>query len=128
MDAEVAQLIEHLPSKQNVAGLSPVFRSSLNSPFGDFFCTQEEVDENQPVSGLARTSRERKAKREPLPVVSFNASEQDSPVFRSSLNSVTAMFLWELNYFIIRGFFYYSHIILTFCYRNTPIPPTLMDR
>ena len=26
LNAEVAQLVEHLPSKQNVAGPSPVFR------------------------------------------------------------------------------------------------------
>ena len=37
MSAEVAQLIEYLPSKQAVAGLSPVFRSILKVPIRGFF-------------------------------------------------------------------------------------------
>lgn len=35
LDAEVAQLVELLPSKQKVAGSSPVLRSRINKPPGN---------------------------------------------------------------------------------------------
>ena len=45
MYAEIAQLIEHLPSKLGVAGLSPVFRSKkcCNSSVVEHFLGKEEV-------------------------------------------------------------------------------------
>ena len=53
--AEVAQSIEHQPSKLRVAGLSPVFRSIfLNRPYSsgvEHFLGKEEVAGSNPAIG-----------------------------------------------------------------------------
>ena len=52
--AEVAQLIEHQPSKLRVAGLSPVFRSIFNRPYSsgvEHFLGKEEVAGSNPAIG-----------------------------------------------------------------------------
>ena len=41
--AEVAQLVERQPSKLNVAGSTPVFRSKSHLLQGDFFLTAERM-------------------------------------------------------------------------------------
>ena len=52
--AEVAQSIEHQPSKLRVAGLSPVFRSIFNRPYSsgvEHFLGKEEVAGSNPAIG-----------------------------------------------------------------------------
>ena len=45
-NAEVAQLVEHLPSKQNVAGPSPVFRFFICQIFGPLLNLNKKLLEN----------------------------------------------------------------------------------